>query len=183
MTIRGRLATILTLAAMTAVIFPGAALAKPAEDSCAAYRAIPFSTPVPDAFRTPGIHRFEWLATYSNPDGSTAEDLVQNSIRIDPDAPIYPNTVLLRLFRSTTLLANGEWIEVTAINPAQVAVFYIAADSVHGDDLFLDSIRIWLRFETSRNRWSPWTELEAGPETSYCNQESISAWKRTYGWS
>ena len=182
MTVRGRLAGILTLVAVTGLLFPGGALARPADDSCAALRAIPFSTAVPDAFRTAGTHRFEWLSTYANPDGTTVEDLVQNRIAIDPNVALYPNTVLLRLFRSTTLLASGEIVDVTAMNPAQDARFYIAAYSFHGDNLFLDSIRIWLRYETSRNRWSPWVELEAGPETSFCNQVTRSAWTKAYGW-
>lgn len=181
MAIRGRLATILTLV-LAALALPGGALARPSDESCAAYRAIPFSTPVPDAFRTPGTHRFEYLSTYDNADGTSGEDLAQNQMAIVGNAPLYPNTVLLRLFRNTTLLPSGEIVALTEMNPAQSATFYIAAFSTHGDDVFLDSFRTWFRYETSRNRWTEWTELQRGPETNFCNQVTKSAWKKTYGW-
>jgi hypothetical protein len=182
MNVRGRLSTLLALAVLAAVSFPGGALARPSDESCAAYRAIPFSTPVPDAFRTAGTHRFEWLSSYQNFDGTSGEDLAQNQMTIASSAPLYSSTVLLRLVRNTALLPGGEVVEVTEMHPSQAAAFYIAAFSVHGDDVFLDSFRTWFRYETSKNHWTPWTELHRGPVTNYCNQVTTSAWKKSYGW-
>ena len=177
------LATATATAAMfVGLLLPSAALAKPSDEACAAYRAIPFSTPVPDAMRTAGTHRFEWYSTFDNADGTTGDALAQNQIKIMPGTPLYPNNVLLRLFRNTTLLADGEVVTIDEMAPTQPATLYAAAYSFKGDDPFLSSFRTWIRYETSRNHWSAWTELSRGPATNFCNQVTNSMWKKTFGW-
>jgi len=177
-----RSARILAAALVLAAAMPAAALAKPSEFSCAAARAVPFSTSVPQDFRSPGVHGWEWYSEYDNADGTSGADLATNEILIDPAADAYPNTVLLRLFGRTTLLANGDVIGVDAMRPDQDARFYIAAYSIKGDTVFLDSFRTWFRYERAPGDWTAWVELERGPVTSFCNQVTKSAWKKAYGW-
>lgn len=176
-----RIIRILALASALVMLVPNAAAATPGPDSCAGGRAVPFSTAVPDAVRQPGTHRFEWRSTFTDENGETAEAFAQNQVKIVSGMSIYPNNVLLRLFRNTTLV-SGELIEVPEMSPSQPAVFYIAADSIKGDDVFLDSFRTWFRYESTRNHWSAWVELPRGPETNFCNQLSDAIWKKTFGW-
>lgn len=177
-----RLASLLAALALLAGLVPASALAAPNPDSCSASRAVPFSIPVPADMRTSGVHRFEWYSTWTNPDGSVGEGTSRNQILIDAAAPVYPNTVLLRIFRNTTLLADGSVVDVDAIRPDQQAQLYSAAYSLKADTVFLSSFRLWLRYETSKNRWTPFTELAPGPETSFCNQVTTAAWQKAYGW-
>ena len=177
-----RLTGLLTALVVVAGLVPGSALAAPDEESCAAARAVPFSIPVPADMRTAGVHRFEWFSTWTNDDGSFGEATNRNQVVIDTAAPAYLNTVLLRIFRNTTLLADGSVITVDAIRPDQQAQLYGAAFSLKADTLFLSSFRMWLRYETSKNHWTPFVELERGPETNFCSQVTTSAWKKAYGW-
>jgi hypothetical protein len=177
-----RLTSLLAALVLVAGLVPASALAAPNEESCSASRAVPFSTPVPADMRTSGVHRFEWYSTWTNADGSVGEGTSRNQILIDAAAPVYPNTVLLRIFRNTTLLADGSVVDVDAIRPDQQAQLYAAAYSLKADTLFLSSFRTWLRYETSKNHWTPFVELARGPETNFCNQVTTSAWKKAYGW-
>ena len=84
--------------------------------------------------------------------------------------------------RCPTLLADGSVIAIDMIQPDQQAQLYAAAFALPEDSLFLSSFRLWFRDQTSKNRWTPFIELAPGPETSYCNQVTTSAWKKAYGW-
>jgi len=181
MKMRHRIIRVLALASLLLMLVPNSAAGAPSADSCAGGRAVPFSTEVPNAVREPGTHRFEWRSTFTDENGGLAEAFAQNQVKIVPGMTIYPNTVLLRLFRNTTLV-SGELMEVPEMSPNQPAVFYIAADSIKGDDVFLDSFRTWFRYESTRNHWSAWVELPPGPETNFCNQLNDAIWKKTFGW-
>jgi len=179
---RSRIARVLALALVVAALLPSAAVARSDSAWCSELRAVPFAAAVPDEVRTPGRHRFEWRSTFLDPAGNPASETVGNEITIAVGAALYPNTVLLRLVRNTTLLADGEVVAVTEMAPGQPAAFYGAAFGGPDERAFLDSFRLWLRYETAKNRWSPWVELPRGPETSYCNQVTTAAWQKTYGW-
>lgn len=172
------LAVVLVMAAL----LPTTAVARSESAWCSDLRAVPFAADVPDEVRTPGRHRFEWRSTFSNPDGSPASETVGNEITIVDGASLYPSTVLMRLVRNTALLADGEVVAVTEMAPDQPAAFYAAAFGGPDERIFLDGFRLWLRYETAKNRWSPWVELPRGPETSLCNQVTSAAWKKAYGW-
>jgi len=177
-----RIARVLAIVLVAAALLPSAAAAQSDAEWCSTLRAVPFAAAVPDAVRTPGRHRFEWRSTFLGPDGSPASETVGNEITIAAGVAPYPNTVLLRLVRNTTLLADGEVVAVTEMAPDQPAAFYAAAFGGPDERAFLDSFRLWLRYETAKNRWSPWVELPRGPETSLCSQVTSAAWQKTYGW-
>ena len=124
---------------VVAGLLPATAAAAPREDSCAAYRALPFAMAVPADFRTVGTHQYERLATFLDPDGNLVTDITQNEITISAGAERYPNTVLLRLFRNTTLLDDFSVIDVDTMRPDQDAVFYSYVFSIAGDNLLFGS--------------------------------------------
>ena len=135
--------------ALLAGLVPATALAAPIPDSCSASRAVPFSIPVPADMRISGVHRFEWYSTWTNPDGSVAgRGTSRNQILIDAAAPVYPNTVLLRIFRNTTLLADGSVVDVDAIRLVRAAELYSRLLG-HGRRRVPASFRLWLRYGTS----------------------------------
>ena len=177
-----RFAWLLGAALALSAVLPQAALAVPREESCASLRAVPFSAPVPASMRTVGTHGFEWYSTFVDADGNLQEGTAENSITIDPTAPAYPNTVLLRLVRNTTLLSDGSVEVIDTMRPDQAATFYAAAFSTPDDTAFLDSFRTWLRYETSPGLWTDFVELRRGPVTNFCSQVTTAAWKKTYGW-
>jgi hypothetical protein len=163
--------------------FPMAAAAMPSEENCAAYRALPFAMAVPDDLRTPGTHRIERYSTFVDEDGNLQEATAENAITINPAADAYTGTVLLRLFVNTTLLPDGEVALIDEMRPDQAAMFYAYAFNIAGEDGFFDSFRMWLRYETTPDTWSPWVEIDPGPLTPLCTQDRVSNWKRSFGWS
>ena len=164
------------------LLLPAAVLAKPSDETCAAYRVVPFSTPAPAGMRTAGTHRFQYRSSYLNADGTTGTDDIENQIAIVPGTPLYPNKVLLRLFSNLTLLSNGDIDSIDEMAPNQPASLYVAAYSIKSDHVFLDSFRLWYRYEGAPGRWSAWTELARGPVANFCNQVTNGQWKKTFGW-
>jgi hypothetical protein len=179
-----RSARILAAVLLLAVAFPAAAIAAPSPESCAAYKGVSFTAPAPAGMRTEGRHRIQWKAEFT--DAYTGEFVVDDGIisevTFDEDAPAYPSTVLIRLFRNTALLDSGEAIEVDEILPDQPAQLYVNVSWVKGDKFFT-SWKMFFRYETSRNKWSDYAELAAGADTSFCVEFNDAVWRKSYGWS
>jgi hypothetical protein len=163
-------------------LLPASAAAAPRDDSCAAYRALPFAVAVPADMRTVGTHQFERLATFVDPDGTVGSVVTQNEITISAGADRYPNTVLLRIFRNTTLLQDFSVIDVDTMRPDQDALFYSFAFSIAGDDQFFGTFRQFIHYETSPGVWTPYVEIVPGPLVSLCTQDRVADWKRSRGW-
>lgn len=179
-----RVARILAAGMLLATILPSAAAAAPPAGSCAAEHTVIYSAPAPAGLRTEGTHRVQWKAEYV--DASTGElisdDGIMNQITIDPAAPAYPNTVLIRLFRNTTILADGEVISVDAIQPTQPASLHVQVSWTKGDKFFDGDFRMYFRYETRKNRWTEYQELASGPDQSLCVEFTDAVWRRNYGW-
>ena len=105
-----------------------------------------------------------------------------NEITIDPAAPAYPNTVLIRLFRNTTILADGEVISVDAIQPTQSARMHVQVSWIKGDKFFVGEFRMYFRYETRKNRWTEYQEVAHGPDQSFCVEFTDAVWRKNYGW-
>ena len=178
--IRIPLFTALLLA--VAGMLPAAAVAAPREASCASDKALPFAMELPAGMRTVGSHQFERLATFVDPDGTVESDTTQNEITISAEADRYPNTVLLRLFRNTTLLRDFSVIDVDTMRPDQDALFYSYAFSIAGDVQFFGTFRQFIHYETSPGVWTPYVEIIPGPLVSLCTQDRVADWKRSRGW-
>ncbi len=180
----GRPASILAAVLLLAAAFPAAAAASPSFESCAAYKGQSFTAPAPAGLRTEGTHRIQWKAEFT--DAYTGEFVVDDGIisevTFDEDAPAYPDTVLLRLFRNTALLDSGEVIAVDEVRPDQAARMYVNVSWVKGDK-FYTTWRMYFRYETARNRWSEYQELAAGPDISFCVETKNAIWRKAYGWS
>ena len=165
-------------------LFPAVASAAQDPYSCGANTATTYTTDVPAGLRTIGTHRVQWKAEFT--DAYTGElvvdDSIMNQVTIDPAAPTYTNTVLIRLFRNTTLVAPGEAITVDAMRPAQDARMYVNVSWLKGDKFFTDSFKISFRYETSRNKWAPYQQVTAGPEQSFCVELNDAIWRKNYGW-
>jgi hypothetical protein len=110
------------------------------------------------------------------------DDSIVSQITIDSAAPAYPSSVLIRLFRNTTLLANGEEITVDAIRPTQDARLYVNVSWLKGDKFFTGEFKVFARYETSRNKWAAYQQVTAGPEQSFCVQFNDAIWRKNYGW-
>lgn len=178
--IRIPLFTALLLA--VAGLLPAAAAAAPREESCASDKALPFAMELPAGMRTVGSHQFERLGTFVDPDGTVESDTAQNEVTISAAAENYPNTVLLRLFRNTTLLNDFSVIDVDTMRPDQDAVFYSYVFSIAGDELLFGTFHQYLRYETSPGVWTPYVEIIPGPLVSLCTQDRVADWKRSRGW-
>lgn len=180
----GRLARLLAAASLVALVLPASVAAAPSPDQCASNRAITFSANVPDGLRTVGTKNVQWRATFT--DAATGELIVDdgfiNQVTIDSAAPIYPNNVLIRLFRSTTILANGDVIFVSTINPAQPARMHANVSWLPDEKFFTGNFVFDFRYETKNNHWSSWYPATAGPETSFCPELTKAIWKQNYGW-
>lgn len=180
----GPLARVVGIALMVCVALPSAALAAPAPDACAGNRAITYTAPVPDGLRTVGTKRVQWRAEYT--DAATGELVVDdapiNNLVVDAAAAIYENPVLIRLFRSTTILADGTVITVPAINPSQVARMYVNVSWVTGEPFFTGTFVESFRYEVARNRWSDWLPTTASAVQSFCTEQTKAIWKKGYGW-
>jgi hypothetical protein len=180
----GRFARVIGAGMLLAAILPAAASAAPSPDQCASNRAITFSATVPDGLRTVGTKDVQWRATFT--EAATGQLLVDdgifNEVTIDPAAPIYPNNVLIRLFRSTTILANGDIIFVPAMNPAQPARMHANVSWLPDEKFFTGPFVLDFRYETKNNHWSAWYPTTAGPETSFCPELTKAIWKQNYGW-
>jgi hypothetical protein len=165
-------------------VLPSGAAAVQDPDTCGANRATTFTIPAPAGLRTPGTHRVQWKAEYT--DAYTGEQIVDDSIvnqvTIDTAAPAYPNSVLIRLFRNTTLLASGEEVTVDSIRPTQAARLYVNVSWLRGDKFFTGEFRIFVRYETSKNKWAAYQQVTAGPEQSFCVQFNSAIWRKNYGW-
>jgi hypothetical protein len=165
-------------------MIPATASAVQDPDTCAALRATTYTIPAPAGLRTPGTHRVQWKVDYT--DAYTGEriidDSIVNQITIDAAAPAYPNTVLIRLFRNTTLLAGGDDITVDSIRPTQDARLYVQVSWLKDDRFFTGEYKIFVRYETSKNKWAAYQQVTAGPEQSFCVQVNDAIWRKNYGW-
>lgn len=164
---------------------PAAVSAAPADDACAALRAQTYTATLPSGARTTGTHRVQWKSSYTDLASGelVVDDSIVNAYTIDPSAPAYPNDVLIRLFRNTTILASGEVIDVTAIRPTQEARLYVNVSWLRDEPFFTGAFRLWYRYETTKNHWSSYVELPASAVQSFCVEGTSSIWKRGYGWS
>lgn len=180
----GRVARILGVAMLLGAMVPASASAAQNPDTCGANRATTYTTPAPAGLRTPGTHRVQWKAEYI--DAYTGEPIVDDSIvnqvTIDSAAPAYPNSVLIRLFRNTALLATGEEVTVDAIRPTQDARLYVNVSWLRGDQFFTGEFKIFVRYETSKNKWAAYQQVSASPEQSFCVQFNSAIWRKNYGW-
>jgi hypothetical protein len=179
-----RVARILATGLLLVTILPAAASAAQDPDTCGANTATTYTTPAPAGLRTPGTHRIQWKAEFT--DAYTGERIVDdgivNQITFDSAAPAYPNAVLIRLFRNTTLLANGEVVSVDTIRPTQEARMYVNVSWLKGDKFFSGDFEMSFRYETSKNKWSAYQRVAAGPEQSFCVELTDAIWRKSYGW-
>jgi hypothetical protein len=187
MATRPRLALVARLAGaalILASVLPSAALAAPSPESCAAYRAVTYSASVPQGLRAEGTKLVQWRSVFT--DAATGElvvdDGIFNEVTFDADAPLYPNDVLIRLFRSTTILAGGEVITVDAIDPAQPARMHVNVSWEPGGRFYTGDMEISFRYEIRNNRWSEWYATTMGPEQSFCTENTRAIWKKGVGW-
>ncbi len=179
----GRVARLLGAALLLAASFPAVVAAAPEPGTCAAERGVVYTAAVPGGLRTPGTHRFEWRGRYTDLAGQEIVDPpIGNRIVIDSAAPAYPNTVLLRLFRNTALLADGSVATVEAMRPDQAARMYVGVSWLKNEPFFQGTFHLDLRYETSKNKWSAWQEIPGGPESSFCVQTTDAVWTKNYGW-
>lgn len=181
-----RLVRVLAAVALVALVLPPAALATPSPDSCAGNRVIMYSAPVPAGLRVVGTRLVQWRAAFT--DAYSGEAIVDegttNEVTIDAGAPAYPNTVLIRLVRSTTILADGTVVTVPAMRPDQDARMHAQASWVTGDKWFDGDFVLSFRFQTGKGngKWSGWYPMAAGPEQSFCGELTDAIWKRSFGW-
>ena len=126
----------------------------------------------------------QWKAEFT--DAYTGERIIDdgivNRVTVDTAAPAYPNTVLIRLFRNTTLLAGGAVIAVDTIRPRQDARMYVNVSWLRDDKFYVGDFAISFRYETSKNKWSAYQRATAGPEQNYCVEGNDAIWRRAYGW-
>ena len=180
----GRVARLLGVAMLLGAMVPAAASAAQDPDTCGALRATTYTIPAPAGLRTLGTHRVQWKVEYT--DAYTGErivdDSIVNQVTIDNAAPAYPNSVLIRLFRNTTLLAGGEEITVDSIRPTQAARMYVNVSWLRNDQFFTGEFTISVRYETSKNKWAAYQQVTAGPEQSFCVQFNSAIWRKNYGW-
>jgi len=166
-----------------ALLLPAAAQAAPSGDSCAAYTSIPYVASVPDGFRTPGIHRFEWRLNLILPDGTAIEDIRGHAMEISPAATLYPNPVYLQLDSSTTILRALEEVEVAVMRPDQAAALRVSVFGPKGEAAVLDSVRLAFRYEAGPDVWTDWVILEPGRRSSTCSVIPFGFVRRSYGWA
>jgi hypothetical protein len=182
-----RLARVLAAVAVAALALPPAALATPSPDSCAANRAITYTAPVPAGLRVAGTRLVQWRAAFTDAYSGEpiVDDGITNQVTIDADAPAYPNTVLIRLIRSTTILANGTVVTVPAMRPDQDARMHANISWVTGDKWFAGDFVLSFRFQAGNGngKWSGWYPTAAGPEQSFCGELTDAVWKRSIGWA
>jgi len=179
-----RIAQIVGAALLLAAMLPAGAAAAQDPYSCGASKATTYTIPAPAGLRTSGTHRVQWKVEYT--DAYTGEQIVDDSIvnqvTIDNAAPAYPNTVLIRLFRNTTILANGEVISVDSIRPTQDARMYVNVSWLKDDKFFTGEFKVSVRYETSKNKWAAYQQVTAGPEQSFCVELNDAIWRKNYGW-
>lgn len=178
-----RLALTISLVLAAILAGPAATTAAPPEGSCGAERGLSFTLPVPDSFRTEGVHRFQFLVSGTDFDGSPFSFTTDNQIELTTAAPTYDN-VHLRLVRNRALLADGSVDpDIHAMQPAQKAAFYAQISSFREDESVIATTVMSVRWETRRNRWSDWTSLAKGPMTSFCTQVNDGVLRKSFGWA
>lgn len=79
------------LAAVVGTAFPAAAAAGGAD--CGQTRSV-YAVAVPDAFRSPGVHSFQWRDQFQDESGATIVDVGDNQIEIAAGAASYRGDVL-----------------------------------------------------------------------------------------
>jgi hypothetical protein len=143
-----------------------------------------YSAALPAGLRTPGTHTIQWRATWT--DIETGELVVDDSIvrdvTIDPAAPAYPGTVLVRLFRNTALLPSGD-VEVDALRPDQAALLHVSVSWLRTEPFFSGAFVMEFRYQPSPGTWSPYQALGTSSEQSFCPELQKAVWHRNYGWS
>ncbi|HEX5826586.1 MAG TPA: hypothetical protein VFY23_03640 [Candidatus Limnocylindrales bacterium] len=169
---------------LLAAVLPSAASAASADPKfCNEAIAVTYTLDVPAGLRTPGTHRIEWFNEYTAIDGTyIAEVFAENQITIDAAAPAYPNTVLIRLLRNTTLLKSGEVVSVEAMRDAQAARMYANVSWFRDEPFFVGAFELSFRYETSRNRWTDLIAVPASQTKSFCVERSSALWQKQYGW-
>jgi len=179
-----RIAQIVGAAMLLAAMLPAGVSAVQDPYSCGASKAATYTTPAPAGLRTAGTHRIQWKAEFT--DAYTGEnvvdDSIMNQVTFDAAAPAYPNAVLIRLFRNTTLLASGDVISVDSIRPTQDARMYVNVSWAKDDRFFTGEFRMSFRYETSKNKWSAYQQVTASAEQSLCVELNDAIWRKNYGW-
>lgn len=180
----GRFARLAAVGALVALALPASVSATPSLDSCASQRSIIYSASVPDGMRTAGTKDVQWRTTFTElgTGNVIVDDSIVNTVTFDSAAPTYAGNVLIRLFRSTAILKNGDVVIVPAINPAQPALMHVQVSWVTSEPFFTGPFVIEFRYQTSPHHWSAWYGTSAGPETSLCPETTKAIWKRQYGW-
>lgn len=178
-----RLALTISLVLAAALAGPAASTAVQPEGSCGSERGRSFTLAVPDGLRTVGVHRFQFLVSGTDVDGSPFSFTTDNQIEVTTAAPTYEN-LHLRLVRNRGLLADGTVDpDVHTMTPSQQAAFYAQISGPREIEPAIASAVMDVRWETRRNRWSDWTSLAAGPMSSFCLQQNDGVLRKSFGWA
>ena len=68
------------------------------------------------------------------------------------------------------------------IRPTQAARMYVNVSWLRGDQFFTGEFKVFVRYETSKNKWAAYQQVTAGPEQSFCVQFNSAIWRKNYGW-
>src|SRR3954453_3342818 len=179
---RSRLGRVVAAGLLLVALVPAPVSATPSPDQCASNRAVQYSAPVPVGLRTVGTHGIQWKIQFTDvlTGDVVVDDQVFNQPPIDPAAPAYPDNVLVRLVRNTTILKGGEVIAVDAMRPTQAALMHAQVSWLTAEPL---SGVVGFRYQTPRNRWSDYQTVAAGPTVTLCVETNNGIWRKTYGWS
>jgi hypothetical protein len=179
---RSRLGRVVAAGLLLVALVPAPVSATPSPDQCASNRAVQYSAPVPVGLRTVGTHGIQWKIQFTDvlTGDVVVDDQVFNQLTIDPAAPAYPDNVLVRLVRNTTILKGGEVIAVDAMRPTQAALMHAQVSWLTAEPL---SAVVAFRYQTARNRWSDYQTVAAGPTVTLCVETNNGIWRKTYGWS
>lgn len=170
------------LVALTTFAVLGAPAALAAQGSCGSEMGRSYTLALPDAMRTPGLHRFQYRISFVWPDGTPEAFFADNQIEIDPAAPAYRN-VLLRLVVNRALLEDRTVELVDSIRPDQAAAFYGQFSSVREDFDIIASATIEVSYEIAPDVWSDWHLLDRSPMRSLCTEVNDGVMRRANGWA
>lgn len=177
-----RLALTISLVLAAALGGPAASTAAQPE-GCGAERGRSFTLAVPDELRTLGVHRFQFLVSGTDLDGSPFSFTTDNQIEVTAAAPSYEN-LHLRLVRNRGLLADGSVDpDVHTMTPSQPAAFYAQISGPREIEPSIASAVMDVRWETRRSKWSTWTSVPGGQMNSFCIQQNDGVLRKSFGWA